>query len=379
MTYSVSVVYLGAYFSAGATAADRRVRDITRGLAAEGATVRLVLPSWHRCQASLPPSDAQEYEIIYCGPSWIKSQLRRLLFWPAAIRCLKMTDAVYLYGPTIDCLLPVAILRMLDVSVLADFSDLMRMSKVRPGLRQISWTLTDRILPAIASVNIAISSKIEHELLKVCGPGKIARLPIAVDLEQFAETARPKRTGVPRIGYAGGLWHDYGVEDLLSATKLLSEHVEIELHIAGSYTDPKRQTDVCSLAEELDIEDLITYHGWLDTANLVRVIDSCDVVCIPHRKTAFTEAGFPTKAAEYASMSRPIVATDVGDLSEYFEEEISIVLCKPNQPEDMARMLLKVIAADDAFRASLGKEARIVAQQHFDYRSIGARILEVLS
>src|SRR5690554_1381072 len=134
------------------------------------------------------------------------------------------------------------------------------------------------------------------------------------------------------VGYFGSMEPDRGVQDLIAALQILREQGQsIELLLGGKAHD----------SLQLD-QPGIRYLGNVPFADVPYALAACDVLAIPHRRSAFLDAAAPNKVGEALVMQRPIVATRSPNLVANFQQqaqELDPYLAEPSQPSSLAAAL----------------------------------------
>ncbi|RZK14264.1 MAG: hypothetical protein EOO43_16615, partial [Flavobacterium sp.] len=110
----------------GFSAADRRVRDLVRGLHKAGVETFLLVPRYH-AKASLD-SNIEEYPIEYVG-SYVFGKLtliNRLFFWFAVLRYVVRNniDTLILYNTQADSVLFSYFLKARGIKIVTEICDL---------------------------------------------------------------------------------------------------------------------------------------------------------------------------------------------------------------------------------------------------------------
>lgn len=376
----VIVFYQGGYYSNGATAADRRVRDLARGLVYAGAEVELHLPAWKKNQKDLPTSDLEEYSLVYLGSKESKGKVRkRINYWKQFLKYFKenKVDAVLFYGATPDLIFPSYIIknRFKKISI-AEFCDSHALGKHK-FLKKLSIIAGEQILPKCTNLNIAISDYLEQQVKKAAPKVPTLKIPILVDSDAF-KARDSKKSDQFKITYIGGLWKDYGVGVLLEAfSDLLKNHKQenFQLTIAGRLGNTEKHTDVRGKVKQLGIENNTDITGWVSTSRVIELLNEADVVVIPHLDTPFCNAGLPTKLAEYAIMAKAVVMTDVGDVGQFFTDKENGLICNPNNAESMFKCLEELYKSPSLLN-KVGNAAQKLAFSLFDYKVNGGMLLK---
>lgn len=90
------------------------------------------------------------------------------------------------------------------------------------------------------------------------------------------------------------------------------------------------------------------------------------VLLAPLRRTLQDEARFPQKIAEYVATSRPIITTNIGDISLYFDSNESAIFLNDFSVEEIAKKMDFVIENKETLRI-IGINGNKVGRKHFDY------------
>jgi glycosyltransferase involved in cell wall biosynthesis len=205
---------------------------------------------------------------------------------------------------------------------------------------------------------------------------RIVELPHGVDIERYRpdlplEEFR-RRKGIEGkfvLLFLGFLRPGKGIETLLEAYRETLPHLgESRLVIAGGVPGiPKRYRlgqkseagypqRLRDLADRMGLSAYVLFPGYVPEEEMPLWLASADLVVFPY--LGASQSG-PLHRALAAG--RPIIATDVGGLSEVLEEGTSGCLVPPKDPHHLARMILR-LSSDPGLRARLGREARRKAE-----------------
>jgi glycosyltransferase involved in cell wall biosynthesis len=165
-----------------------------------------------------------------------------------------------------------------------------------------------------------------------------------------------KQTRIPVVlGAACRLVDIKGVSDLLRGMALLSpEFPNLRLEIAGEGPELENLQEE---ARRLGITQRIRFLGWW--RDMDPIYRSWDIFAMP----SLTEA-FPMAALEAMAQSLPIVATNVGGLSELVEDGRTGYLVPPEDPEALASRLRALIRDADQ-RQKMGAAGYRRVREHF--------------
>lgn len=181
------------------------------------------------------------------------------------------------------------------------------------------------------------------------------------------------------ITYCGMIseWKD-GISDLLKAFSIThSEHPEYKLIIAGTFQNEQVKEQVELLLNELKIREYVDFKGVVKSDNMPQLLKSSKILALPRPKQKQKAFGFATKIGEYLMTARPVVMTDVGDVSYYLQDGVSVILAEPNNHTSFAEKLSWVI--EHPYEASeIGENGKQVALESFNYKIEAKKIVDVI-
>jgi len=188
----------------------------------------------------------------------------------------------------------------------------------------------------ITTVSYSLKNKIKHIREK-----KVFVIQNGVDLSLFKHLNKNKcraDLGLPLnakiVAYTGSLQRTQGIDLLVKVFKALKNEIpNLHLLIAGRfYKDEEKYINLKQKG--------IIYKGSLPQKDIVKVINSADVVVVPSTTNEFTKYCFPYKVVEYMACNIPIVATNVGDVGKILSDYKNS-LCKPNNVGDLKDKIKK--------------------------------------
>jgi glycosyltransferase involved in cell wall biosynthesis len=223
----------------------------------------------------------------------------------------------------------------------------------------------ERWIVARAAVVSAVSAVAARMAVEAgAAASKVAVVANAVDLRALDTAVRGARANRdrsgPRLGWAGtfGPWH--GAEVVVKALALLPE--EVSLVMVG---DGDERAACRALSEQLGVGHRIEWTGPLRHDLALRRLAECDVLVSPHtplRNHAFF--GSPTKIFEYMALTRPIVASDLGQIGEVLEDGVTARLVTPGDVHELARAILDVLSSPDRGSSLAAAARREAAAKH---------------
>jgi glycosyltransferase involved in cell wall biosynthesis len=154
------------------------------------------------------------------------------------------------------------------------------------------------------------------------------------------------------FGYSGAPYLKDGLHDLFKALSVLhGEHSDITLLVIGDATFGKSL--IPSLKEEcerLGIAENVFFTGLVELSKVKGYLAECSMLAITRPATLQTQAGFPTKLGEYFATQRPVLATNFGDMAEYFTDGVDIVMAECGNYEEIAQKIKWMITHSDELK-----------------------------
>lgn len=113
-----------------------------------------------------------------------------------------------------------------------------------------------------------------------------------------------------RLTYVGGFAPHRGLETAIEAMQPLAERVrQARLVLVGSGDDAYEQR-LRTLAADRDVDDDVTFTGWVDYDAVPAQIAASDVCLVPHDVNPHTNTTVPHKLFQYMAMGKPVLVTD---------------------------------------------------------------------
>lgn len=170
------------------------------------------------------------------------------------------------------------------------------------------------------------------------------------------------KEGVVRVGSAGRFEQPKGYEHFIAAAVIVArERRDVEFRLVG---DGTLRDALTAQAERLGIGDRLEFAGWSDDP--LGEIAAMDIYVV----SSVTETTNLTML-EAMGLSRPVVATDVGGISDVVLDGISGYLVPPRREDLMALRILE-LAGNPALRESMG----VAGRHRFEERFTEAHMIE---
>jgi len=148
--------------------------------------------------------------------------------------------------------------------------------------------------------------------------------------------------------------------DLLKAALMLKkEGLEVNLVFAGRNDSKEIRSYICSLAQKHNLADNVFFAGQCSSEKLRDLYAICAVTALPSRSE-----GFARVLLESQAMSTPVVAYDVGGVSQTMIDKKSGYLCKYKDVKKLKSSLKKLLQ-DESLRKEMGEAGRRFVADNF--------------
>ncbi|RVU25601.1 glycosyltransferase [Sandaracinomonas limnophila] len=368
------------------SANDRRVINICESLNLVGIEADILQPRWRNVtNYDLPPSFKSK--IISFGKKYDFPLLSRLHFYFDCFKKIKKNkyDFVIFYNTIIDSIVLMILFKVFGIKFGLEICDKHSENKImRSGfLNKIKLLFivkpTESILNKITDFNIVINQSLKRSL-PLSTPTLI--LPVLVDSLNFKCSdksaikfrATNNFSDKVLITFCGSYWYYEGSELLVEAIRNLSiKYKNILLLFVGNVSHNKFKPDLYSLVKEYSLEEYIFFTGKLTEQELIETFSATDIFALPQFKDGFTDYAFPTIIGEFASMGKPIIASNTGELATVFTDQKDVLFFEDGNVEQLTNQIERLVLNLD-LRQKLGDGARNISQNIFGLKINGLRL-----
>lgn len=199
-----------------------------------------------------------------------------------------------------------------------------------------------------------VSENMKKILLKGGCTSKIIVLPNASTAKQNQKTPinNMSKKDKTRFVYMGIFQKYYEILLVIEAFKQINKKIDnIELHFYG---DGPLLSIIKSNAEDITN---IYIHGRYQNKDVHQMINpKTDVLLLPYKDNLLTKIGSPIKLFEYLSLGTPIIASNIGQLSEIIKHEYNGFLYTSNNLDNL-KTVMKQAHFDKKGRIRYGNNA----------------------
>jgi glycosyltransferase involved in cell wall biosynthesis len=223
---------------------------------------------------------------------------------------------------------------------------------------------------------IGISSHLMIKLNSyIPNASKTIHLPISVDLDDYVRPSILNKDFI-KIFYGGSFGTKDGVKYLLEAfDHLADKYINIKLFLTGTSAIRYIEVFEKDLAK-IKNKDRIVLLGYLNEEEYFHHLCSSDILCMTRINSPFSNAGFPFKLGEMLATGKPVIATNVGDVASYLNENNALLI----QPESVNILILSIemLINDKVLSDQIGINGRILAEKNFNAKILSEKLYKFL-
>ncbi|WP_300698428.1 glycosyltransferase [Bacteroides sp.] len=219
--------------------------------------------------------------------------------------------------------------------------------------------------------SFVISKNLWHENKERCPYIKLCLLPNSTPI--ICE--KPKLTlNYPlKVLYSGTYGEKEGVSYLINGIIQARESgCPCELYLLGKGS--QRDMEILKMA---DSKPYIHYLGFVSDEELLRLMKESDVLCMVRTNTRFANYGFPFKLSEYLATGNIVLATNVGDVCDYIENQKNAYIIKPESSQAIANALLH-IQQNQSEAIQIAAGGLEIMKKYFSIEKVGKQFVDFL-
>ena len=168
------------------------------------------------------------------------------------------------------------------------------------------------------------------------------------------------------------------VDNIIEAfARICDRYPKVDLHLYGSPAAADRMK-IETLIVRKELSTRVFLKGRVDFFMVPNILYNAIILVSSQPDTKRAEGGFPTKLGEYLATGKPVLLTDVGEISRYIQNEVHAYIVPPEDPEAYA-VALSQILDNYASALAVGETGRKYLYNTFDYRIISRNLLRFLN
>ncbi|MFC1917416.1 glycosyltransferase family 4 protein [Chloroflexota bacterium] len=343
----LKVLYFGPYGRSGGIGGSARLRNMLAVLKKLGTHVRLItyLPEDRFRIKRQKPDESLETTFISVkatAPKILKLPALKLVFY-YGLRYAGKSDVIFAHSPGIVYGFPALVMaKLYGKPLFIDLTDTRD-----PDTPAFLY----RFILKHANMVFAVSSYLA-KLARKAGNRSVVHAPgfINTDMFRFDAVARKKireelklKDSDTVIGYAGAFSPDEGLTYLLQAVKKLSgRYPDLKIVFLGGRNTPGAD-DIPQMVRDLGLDEKVTFIPPQPYESVPGYLSAFDIGISPKVDIELNRAADPIRVYEYMAVGLPVVASAVGETASAIENGKDGFLFKPQDADDLARVLEGII------------------------------------
>jgi glycosyltransferase involved in cell wall biosynthesis len=176
-----------------------------------------------------------------------------------------------------------------------------------------------------------------HRLCDGHAPIHICQNP--VDTHKYRPGKLNRRSSIKNLVFLGSIIKEKGVYDLIHGIHgLLRLGISVSATIAGDREVEKARR----LAKELQLNNHITFPGWICETRKIALLQNCDLFVLPSYRE-----GMPRSLLEAMACGVPVVVSNVGGIPDVVEHGVNGLLFQPGDVMMLIRYMALLLSDDD--------------------------------
>ncbi len=205
---------------------------------------------------------------------------------------------------------------------------------------------------------------------KIIPQERICVLPGAgINLQEYPVQAYPTEEPV-RFLYIGRLMKEKGIEELLDAMTRLHEQMgdRVVLDLVGFADD---QSTFLQRIQQMEQTGAVKFHGFQSDPRPFYAMSHCVVLPSYHE-------GLSNVLLEAAAVGRPVITSDIYGCREAVEPEVSGLLCRVKDSDDLYEKMRDLALMTAQERAAMGLAGRARMECMFDKKIVVEQTVQAI-
>ncbi len=217
-----------------------------------------------------------------------------------------------------------------------------------------------------------ISNALKKYFSKIVGSKtSVEIINMIVDPSRFKAVEVKQDHGNMSFAYCGTLNSEKdGVDILVKAfCRALAEGKisrDVRLKLIGGYSDERFIMKLKKIINECNCYENVIFTGLVTRDEIPELLNSASAFALARPGNKQSEGGFPTKLGEYLATGKPVVITDVGEISLFLKDGYNAFIAIPDDIESFSGKIAEVFK-DYPHALEIGKRGRMLTENEFNY------------
>lgn len=259
----------------------------------------------------------------------------------------------------------------------AEFSDRSWLDNIIKS-PEIAARYEKNVLPRVDHTIVMIEESRDRLLTMGVPEEKVTIVSNTPPVDKFNGHRHQHTDEVLRIVYVGFLTELRGLDLLIEAVARYIEKGNpkstIQVDIVGKGASKEK---LINLAKTLHIEESVRIHGWLSQDEVDQLMAKANVGALTYRVCGHWNHTIPNKIFDYMLAGLPVLTTEVLPIQRIINETSCGVVCRDQDPEDIAEKLVYLKNPD--VRQKLGENGYRAVLAKYNWEFDKARLNDVIN
>lgn len=201
---------------------------------------------------------------------------------------------------------------------------------------------------------------------------------MVVDKSRFLNVSQCVETASD-ITYCGSLGNSKDGLDILIKVfaKYHKFYPDRRLNLIGPISNNSTYHEIIKLINDEDLNDFVKIWGLVSNDLIPDILCRSEMLVLTRPKNLQAKYGFPTKLGEYLLSERPVIVTNVGDISLFLTHKKNAFVVSPDEPDEILESML-FVSEHPELSNRIAKEGREAALRYFDCDKEINKLIQVI-
>ena len=242
-----------------------------------------------------------------------------------------------------------------------------------------SWNYYKKLWKHLKGI-IVISNNLKQYFVNYgVAPKKVHVINMIVDPKRFDCITRDNNAE-KYIAYCGNVNKDSkdGVGDLIASFIRYHERFEDrKLYIIGPIVSQEQKLEYENYLRLSRVSDCVIFTDSVSPSTIPQYFVNAEMLVLARPDNIQSKYGFPTKLGEYLLSGRPVVLTDVGNISDFLVDGMSAFIAEPGNITSISDKMIEV--SDNPSKAdSIASTGKEIALKEFNSIKETKKLLSII-
>ena len=219
---------------------------------------------------------------------------------------------------------------------------------------------------------VVISLTLLDKYKKLFKNHPIELIPVSASNINLPFNAKVNRNKKIKMVYSGSYADKDGIDFLINAFLESSKNYsDLYLFFLGGPSDKILKKVLSTKNKNIKVV------GYLSDEDYWKILGDADILCMTRIDSPYANAGFPFKLGEYLATRKPVIVTDVSDVTHYLTDKNDCVLVKPSDTASIINAIEYLIKNPDK-RSKIGRNGYLKCREFFNPEINSRNLLDFL-